>query len=82
VSFYRFIGAALAGPSEDAHDFDCFGRDFTILGDVVLALCALLESTVPSGPRNVASGRRIPPERVIEINGNALEAPGDPGIGG
>ncbi len=77
MSFYRFIGAALVGPSVDVHDFDYFGRDFTFVGDVVLALCALLESTFPSGPCSVATGRRIPPERVTEITGNALGEPGE-----
>jgi len=77
VSFYRFIGAVLLGPSVDVHDFDCFGSDVTFVGDVVSVLCALLESTFPSGPCNVASGRRIPPERVTESTGNALGAPGE-----
>ena len=74
MGFFRFIGAAVVGRSVDVHDFDCFGRDFTFVGDVVLALCALIESTFPSGPCNVASGRRIPREPVTE---NALGAPGE-----
>ncbi len=77
MGFYRFIGAAVVGHSVDVHDFDCFGRDVTFVGDIVLALCALLESTFLSGPCNVASGRRIPPERVTEITGDALGAPGE-----
>ncbi len=67
MGFHRFIDAALTGRPIDVHDHGGLGRDFTYVDDVVSALGAMLSPTFPAGIYNVASGRKVSLDRVLEI---------------
>ena len=66
MGFARFVESALANRPLTVHNRPGLARDFTYVDDVVEAIIALIDRSVPAGEYNVASAEPI--ELLVALN--------------